>query len=257
MRDSMIDIAVLTYNRRRISETMLTELARRTTYTPHRVIVVDNGSTDGTPDMLHALWEEGFINSLVLLPENTGTHWGRNVGLAMVQSELFVSTDDDIVPENVRDGRDWLARLVELMEERPKLAALACRPHVMIGDSVEQMFADAPPVKERGHVGGALRLMRTQAVRDVGRWQDVKRPLRDNEERWICGNLRKAGWIVGYARDVRCIALFGEEGEDPWGYDESCKPEDHGHREVWPPANVFGWLQQGMDWETCRPVKRV
>jgi|OM-RGC.v1.010594941 Glycosyltransferases, probably involved in cell wall biogenesis len=248
----MIDIAVLTYNRRRLSETMLRELARRTSHTPHRVIVVDNGSTDETPEMLEVLWDEGLVNDLILLPENTGTHWGRNVGLARVTSDLFVSTDDDIVPENVRDGTDWLAKLVALMEERPELAALACRPHVMIGDNVYRMFEDAPPVRKRGHVGGALRLMRTQAVRDVGGWQNVKRPKRDNEERYICGKLKRAGWWVGYARDVRCIALWGEEGEDPWGYDADCKPEDHGHREIWPPVNRFNWRVQGVDWETCR-----
>ena len=251
----MIDITVLTFNRKRITETMLRELEARTT-TPHRIVVVDNGSTDGTRDLVRKLYIEGLIDEVYPNDENWGTHWGRNRLLDLVESDLFVSTDDDIVPESPRDGSDWLEKLVELMLDRPKLAAVACRPHVMIGDSVAKMFANAPAVKKRGHVGGALRLMRTDAVREVGGWLNVKRPERDNEEKYICGKLRRAGYWVGYARDVRCIALWGDddEGEDPWGYPaEMGGPTAHGHREVWPPVNRFTWENYNLDWETCRP----
>jgi GT2 family glycosyltransferase len=234
---------------------MLRELAHRTPHTPHRTIVVDNGSTDGTVEMLHDLWEEGIVNVLVLNPENWGIHWGHNRRLELVRSDLYVATDDDLVPEAPRNGTDWLGKLVALMEARPELAAVACPPHFMVGDSVERLLAHPKGdegVVERGHIGGHLRLMRTQAVRDVGGWQDTKRPKRNNEEKWICSRLRKAGWWVGYARDVRAIVLWGEEGEDPWGYDGDCKPEDHGHREIWPPVNRYSWQRQGVDWETCR-----
>lgn len=248
----MIDIAVLTYNRCRISEVMLRELHRRTE-TPHRTIVVDNGSTDGTVEMLQDLRASGYIDVLVLNPENWGIHWGHNKRLELVETPLYVATDDDLVPECPRDGSDWLAKLVALIEERPKLAAVACPPHIMIGDNVHRMLDTDDKVVERGHVGGHLRLMRTDVVRSVGGWQDTKRPSRNNEEKWICKRLRAAGYWVGYARDVRAIVLWGEEGkEDPWGYDVDCKPEDHGHRDIWPPVNRYQWDRLGIDWETCR-----
>jgi glycosyltransferase involved in cell wall biosynthesis len=252
----MIDIAVLTFNRCRISETMLRELHRRTT-TPHRTIVVDNGSTDGTPEMLEELVDAGMIDRLVLLDENTGIHWGHNVRLSMVETPLYVATDDDLVPEAPREGSDWLAKLVHLMAERPNLAAVACTPHVMIGDQVNKMLEGKPPVVKRGHIGGHLRLMRTDAVCDVGGWLQVKRPERNNEEKHICGKLRKAGWWVGYARDVRAIVLWGDddEGEDPWGYPEEMGgAPSHGHRDIWPPVNRFGYERYNVDWETCRPI---
>ena len=121
-----------------------------------------------------------------------------------------------------------------------------------IGDSAAKMFEDAPQVKERGHIGAHLRLMNTAAVREVGGWAKEKRPSRNHEEKWICGRLRKAGYKVGYSRDVRAIHFFGDNelGEDDWGYTEGTYHE--GHREVWPPVNRFGWERLDVDWETCQ-----
>ena len=116
------------------------------------------------------------------------------------------------------------------------------------------MFKDSPPVKLRGHVGAHLRLMVTSHVRKAGGWKREKRPARNHEEKTICGRLKKLGWSVGYARDVRAIHLFGEkdEGEDPWGYPESHDHKARGHRDIWPPVDVFQWHKKGIDWETCK-----
>jgi len=183
-----------------------------------------------------------------------GIHYARNKLLESVIYKLFVSTDNDIVPQSPVDGADWLQLLTDLMERHPDYAAIALRPHIMIGDRVEEMFKDAPEVVERAHVGAVLRMMRTEAVIDVGGWSDKIQPGRNNEEQWICGKLRKAGWKVGYARDIHAIHCFGnpELGEDPWGYDASLKPEDHGHREIWPPAHHYQWNRLRVDWESCQ-----
>jgi hypothetical protein len=140
--------------------------------------------------------------------------------------------------------------LIQLAEDNPEYGAIACRPHILIGEK-RDMFDDAPPVRERGHVGAHLRIMKTDLVREVGGWSKEKRPSRNNEERWICGRIRKAGYKVGYSRDVRVIHLFGntELGEDDWGYPEGS---EHGHRAVWPPVVRFAWDKQGIDWETCK-----
>jgi len=249
----MIDIAMLTCDRARITELAITELHRRTTM-PHRLIVLDNGSTDGTPDLLFDLVynqpEPDRIDWIEFAPENNGVHWGHNTLLEMVKTDLYISTDNDLVPSVPVNGKDWLQRLVDLMDEHPDYAAIACRPHTLPGQH-GNLFDDSPPVRDMGHVGAHLRLMRTEAVRAVGGWRKHQNPGRNDEEKWICGQLRKAGWKVGYARDVRCIHLWGEPelGEDSWGYKEGS---DHGHRAIWPPPHVFNWDRQGVDWETCK-----
>lgn len=252
----VVDIAVLSCNRARITQLCLEEIAKRTT-TPHRVVVVDNGSTDGSDAVLEAMLADGIINQLVLNEENWGVHWGFNRLLELVRSPIYVCTDSDLIPCSPVNGEDWLQHLLELKERNPKYASIACRPHILIGEHGD-CFKDSPEVRRMSHTGAHLRLMEAETVRQVGGWKKVKKPSRNNEDWHICGLLRKAGYEVGYARDVRCIHLFGEAkyGEDDWGYPvaEGEDPHDgrsHGHRPVWPYVPVFSWHRVGVNWETC------
>lgn len=245
-----IDICLLSCNRRRITEASIRAIHERTT-TPHRLLVLDNGSVDGSDELIKALAAEKLVDGYELSPDNNGVHWGFNRLLERVESDPYICTDNDIIPPAPVDGRDWLSRLLDLDERHPEFAAIACRPHIMIGDNVNRMFADAPEVVQRGHVGAVLRLMRPALVREVGGWKDVKHPSRNNEEWHICGLLRKAGWKVGYSRDIRIIHLWGQgDDEDPWGYPPGI---EHGHVDRWPPVNRYGWERLGIDWETCMP----
>jgi len=245
----MIDIALLSCNRCRITMRAIIELHKRTT-TPHRLIVLDNGSEDGSPAILEELHRQGLICRLELADENRGVHWGHNRLLEMVESPLYICTDNDLVPQAPVRGEDWIVQLLKLLALNEDYAAIACRPHILIGQG-GGLFDDAPAVKEMGHIGAHLRLMRTEVVREVGGWRKDVRPSRNDEEKWICGRLRKAGWKVGYARDVRCIHLFGKSdlGEDGWGYPAGST---HGHRDVWPPVDCFAWYKRDIDWETCK-----
>lgn len=252
MNNGTIDICMLTCNRARITVQAITELHRRTT-TPHRLIVLDNGSEDETPIALARLQMAGMIHRLEFSNENYGVHWGHNQLLEMAESSLYISADNDLIPQSLIDGEDWLAKLVRLMEARPDYAAIACRPHILIGQH-GSLFDGAPEVKEMSHVGAHLRLMRAEAVREVGGWRDHQNPGRNDEEKWICGRLRTAGWKVGYARDVRCIHLFGDltKNEDDWGYPATSDHKARGHRDMWPMPATFQWDRVGIDWESCK-----
>lgn len=253
----MIDICMLTCNRKRITETSIREIKARTT-SPHRLIVCDNGSTDGTPDMLVDMLHEDLIDELVenFDRENRGVHWGFNTLLQSVESDLYVCTDNDLVPQSPTDDGDWLSLLLALMDDHPDYAAIACLPHYLVGDSLEKWLDGAGPIINRGWCGAALRLMNTSLVRTVGGWRGDTKPARNNEERWICGKLAEVGYKVGYARDARCIHLWGEPelGEDAWGYPQGT---EHGHREVWPPPDRYNWDRLGVDWETCQSRGRL
>lgn len=247
----MTDIAVLACNRHRLTKICLEEIIMRTV-SYCRLVVCDNGSSDGTDEVVISMYKNHLINEIILMSENTGVHWGHNTLLDSVQSELYVSTDADLVPM-VPDDKDWLEKLVDLMHDYPDYGAIACLPHAMIGDNPKKWEHDGR-IAERRWVGAHLRIMRTDLVKQVGGWQKHKRPSRNDEERWICSKITEAGYKVGYAMNVRCIHLFGSEehGEDPWGYPEEMTPEEHGHREIWPPPNYSSWERLGVDWETCQ-----
>jgi len=214
---------------------------------------MDNGSIDGTAEMLLGLYMHGLIEKLALLKENTGVHFGFNQLLQVVGSTpYYICTDADLIPCSPINGIDWLARLTELADKYHDFGAIACRPHCFIGGIPN--WNESHEVIEVPWAGAALRLMRTEVVRQVGGWQNVKRPSRNSEERWISDRLHEAGYKVGYSRDIRCLHEFGDEslGEDPWGYPIEMKPQDHGHREIWPPVSNFAWDKLGIDWQSCK-----
>lgn len=200
------------------------------TTTPHRVIIVDNGSDQETRDILWDAKEQGLIDILILLDKNYGLEPAKNIALTFVRSDVYVDSDNDILVAPPI-GVDWLGTLCGLMDKDPKLVALACPPQVFIGANKVEMFKDAPDVLEKDFVGGSMRLMRTEAVRAVGGWRSNPKDMTEanrGEEHYICGKLREKGYKVGYARDVECFHLFGE---DEWGYPKGV---EHYHRKQYP-----------------------
>jgi GT2 family glycosyltransferase len=85
------------------------------------VIVVDNGSRDGSLDWLRSL---GWIR-LIERPDETAANWPANVftawdaGLRAARGELFVTMHSDVFVK--RD--DWLDRLLREMTGSPRVAA--------------------------------------------------------------------------------------------------------------------------------------
>ena len=114
--------------------------------------------------MLQGLQDRGLVDKLICMGENTGVHWGHNTLLDLVESEpWYVSTDNDLVPSVPVDGDDWLSRLIKLGRENPEYGAIACRPHILIGEG-RDLFDIPGDIRGRGHVGAHLRLMQTNSV---------------------------------------------------------------------------------------------
>ena len=77
-----------------------------------RLIVVDNGSRDSTPDVLAAARTR--LPLLALSQPEPGKNRALNMGLPHITGELTVFTDDDIVP-----ARDWLQALAAAARRWP------------------------------------------------------------------------------------------------------------------------------------------
>ena len=240
-----IDLHLVSWNRPKMTELVIRTIHRNTKRGNFRLVVLDNGSKKDTVDMLTTLHDNGMIDELILLPTNEGLEYARQYLLKnCTYEDYFICVDNDCLPPPIKEGQDWVERLVELMEKYEDFAAISCRTQVMIGTG--NIFEEADQVGDEivefPHPGGSLRIMNHKAVLQVGGW-DRDEPGRGAEERYICGKLRDAGYRTAFAVDVRCLHLFGTRGDNPtdrWGYDKEMKPEDTGHSDISHPALTNG-----------------
>lgn len=87
-----VSVIVPTYQGRNHLEQLLPSLSGQTL--PHDVIVVDNGSTDGTHDFLQARWPQV---RLICFPDNRGFGKAVNVGVAAASTRTVVLLNNDTV----------------------------------------------------------------------------------------------------------------------------------------------------------------
>jgi glycosyltransferase involved in cell wall biosynthesis len=231
-----------------MTELVIRTIKRNTKPENYRLVVLDNNSDKETVDMLADLHNNGYIDELHLMSTNAGLESARQWMLlnnTYPDTRYFVCIDNDCLPPAIKDGQDWIERLVELMGKYEDFAAISARTQVMIGTGniFEEADKTGQDVVEFPHPGGSLRIMSVTAVRQVGGW-DRESPGRGAEERYICGKLRDGGYKTGFASQLRTLHLFGLKDTDRWGYNKNLKPEDTGHSDIHHPA-----LEQGDDLE--------
>lgn len=113
-----ITIVVLTYNRKEILAELLQQL-HLIARPDMEVVIVDNGSTDGTEEFVT---KEYPAFTVVRSAENLGAV-GRNKGMAIAKGRLVVTIDDDIL--GLDDSA--LSRMEKLFTNTPNLGALCFR----------------------------------------------------------------------------------------------------------------------------------
>ncbi len=186
-------------------------------YENARVVVVDNGSVDGTADAL----DERFGDSIVVLRnrENRGYAGGNNVGIrwAMERDAKYVC----LVNNDAQAPRDYVSSLVAVAEDDPTIGALGCRnleledptrlwgaygaltygPFVVRMEGQGQ--ADAVEWRVRKDVDwvvGNGSLWRCAAIAEVGLLDEDLFAYHDDVD-WSV-RFRRAGYRVCYAGDI-------------------------------------------------------
>jgi GT2 family glycosyltransferase len=110
-------LAVLNYDGRELLDEALPSIVAQD-YEPFEVVVVDNGSRDGSPAYVRERWPSVRVVALE-----------RNVGVtAALNACVAAAGDADVVAllnNDVELAPDWLATLVRVLEEHPDAAAAA------------------------------------------------------------------------------------------------------------------------------------
>ena len=112
-------IVIPVFNRAELTEQCLVALARVTQGTSFEVILVDNGSTDGTADLLAKL---GGDVQLIRNEENRGFAAACNQGAGAARGRYVVFLNNDTVPL-----AGWLAPLVAELDADPGIAVVGSK----------------------------------------------------------------------------------------------------------------------------------
>ncbi len=129
--DIPLSFVITTYNVRPYIERCLTSLAA-CARAGDRVILVDDGSTDGTAEEIHALMEQsGFAPGVTLTPVLLGSNTMGGVGIAGNVGLYEALSDPDCEAVFFVDGDDWL---VPAGFTACRRAFATTRPDILLGN---------------------------------------------------------------------------------------------------------------------------
>src|SRR3712207_1245278 len=199
---------------------------------PMRVQLVDNASTDGTPEMVREAFPEVVLHAL---DWNSGFCVANNIVLRETKAEqVLVLNPDTEVYAGVLD------HMVRLMRERPDIGMSTCRleqPDGTLDHAAKRSFPTplgalahfvgigrrerapkwlqqyrAPELDERASgevdaVNGAFMLVRQEALRDVGLLDEGYWLYMDDLD-W-CFRFHQKGWKVWYEGTVTALHIKG------------------------------------------------
>ncbi len=114
-----LTVITLNWNRKDDLRELMNSLLAQT-FQDRELLVVDNGSTDGSLEMLQTEFRRSV--RVLALGENTGII-GYNTGVWAARGEFVVFVDNDMTLVEP----DVLEKIVRRLEENPKAGAVACR----------------------------------------------------------------------------------------------------------------------------------
>jgi GT2 family glycosyltransferase len=126
-----VTIIVVTFANRELCAGCLSALERNTPWPALEILVVDNGSRDGSAGMLALVAAQDPRVRVVTNAENLGFARATNQGLRLATGEFVVLLNDDTAV-----GPGWLSRLVAHLEVEPKLG-LVCPVTNEIGNDAK------------------------------------------------------------------------------------------------------------------------
>jgi O-antigen biosynthesis protein len=188
-----ISVVVCTYNGEPTIRDCLEGLSELE-YPDYEVIVVDDGSTDGTAKIA------GEYDLRLISTENRGLSSARNTGMEAATGEIVAYTDDDARPDPC-----WLAYLAAgfLSTEHAGIGGPNITPP---GDGIiADCVANAPggPVhvllsdQEAEHIPGCNMAFRKSYLQAIGGFDPQFRVAGDDAD--VCWRLRQGGWTLGFS----------------------------------------------------------
>jgi GT2 family glycosyltransferase/tetratricopeptide (TPR) repeat protein len=219
----LVSIVIVTHNCLRYTNLCLDSL-RRCTDVPHEIIVVDNGSSDGTPDDLAAMPDVKLIKN----ETNRGYPAAANQGIQASRGDYVVLLNNDVIV-----GPGWLARLSGVFASHPEVGItgpisnrVSGPQQIAIGDmlvsDIDRWALEVARVNDRKceitpRLVGFCMMINRQVIERIG-VLDERFGLGNFEDDDFCRRARAAGFQCAIARDCFVYhfgsASFRESGVD-------------------------------------------
>lgn len=218
-----VSIVIPAHNQLDYCRQCVESIQAHTTY-PHKLILVDNGSTDGVAEYFDSVPNATAVHSKT----NRGFPAGVNLGLAHAEGHVLLLNSDTIAPAR------WLERLTAALERSPRIGIVGPMSNCVSGPQYipglalanhEEInrFADSRASDFHGRlldaerVVGFCMLIRDDAFRAVG-VLDESFGIGNFEDDDYCLRVRKAGYRVCIAED--CFVFhYGSRTFSALGFD--------------------------------------
>lgn len=223
-----VTLLVLNWNGKDLLATCLPPLLSQA-YPDYEVIVVDNGSEDGSIDYVREQFPSvGILDN----GRNLGFSGGFNAGMRQVEGEVVVMLNNDVIVL----GNDWLPQLIAPMQDDATVGITGCKLVFPDGETLQHAGArltyplaysehfgylerDEGQYDERkdvDYVTGAAVALRQAVIAGVGLFDESFAPVY-YEEVDLCYRARAAGYRVVYVPKAKAIhnesASFGQMRE--------------------------------------------
>lgn len=216
MTDKICTLMMVTFNRLDLTKLTLESLYK-TAKREFNLVIVDNGSTDGTVQYLKSLDNI----TLILNGENKGIAIGRNIGLLeadKLKTDYYCTIDNDVL---MPDG--WLEEGIGIINSNKSWGAIGVNFEATQYPLITQngyTFQDKPA----GNLGTACMIFRKQLHQMIGFFNteySIYYGIEDSD--WGI-RARVAGFKLGYLKEMGIH--LGEDGNDNSDY-RKFKTQQH------------------------------
>jgi len=233
MKNPKLSVVILSFNTKESLRNCLLSLSKVRDEVDFEVIVPDNGSIDGSPEMVEK--EFPWVKKVLKIGKNLGFAAGNNIALRSINSEfvLLLNPDTILFPKTIKTVLDY-------MKENEKVGAATCRVELPSGkldyschrgfptpwnalcyfSGVSKMFPNSKffsgytasyqnldQIHEIDALTGAFALIRTKAGQSV-QWFDEDY-FWNGEDIDLCYKLKGKGWKVIYIPEVKITHFKG------------------------------------------------